>query len=160
MNKIDKPYYTEFMQQKHNAKRRNIEFLLTYDEWMKIWLNSGKLHLRGKTRGCYVMSRYGDSGPYSADNVEIKSMSENATESGVGNKYNTGRKQSFNQVEQNRIRMMGNKHAKTKFVDDDIRQIRKLFESGTTNKELSEQFNVSRATITRITRKQCWANVD
>ena len=66
--------------QKNSAKRRNIEWDLTFDEWLKIWVDSGKLHLRGKRKGCYCMSRYDDVGPYSKNNVRIDTIHNNLGE--------------------------------------------------------------------------------
>lgn len=66
-----------YTQHKINAKQRGIEFTLTYDEWWKIWEESGKWDLRGCKVGCYVMARKGDAGPYSKDNVLILSFYRN-----------------------------------------------------------------------------------
>ena len=64
--------------QKRHAKNRGIEWLFTYESWIKVWEDSGKFHLRGCRVGQYVMARKGpDIGPYSPDNVEIKTCSEN-----------------------------------------------------------------------------------
>jgi len=60
-----------FNQQKSNAKRRGIAWQLTFEEWSKIWIDSGKWELRGRNSGQYHMSRPGDQGPYAVDNVRI-----------------------------------------------------------------------------------------
>jgi hypothetical protein len=65
---------------KTNAKRRNIPFLLTYEQWLRIWQQSGHLHERGCKRGQYVMARFGDTGPYSVDNVKIILVGDNHAE--------------------------------------------------------------------------------
>jgi len=49
----------------------------TFDTWFKVWLDSGKLHLRGTKAGQYVMARKNDIGPYSVDNVDIILHSDN-----------------------------------------------------------------------------------
>lgn len=36
-----------YIKQKSNAKRRGIAFLLTYGEWLGVWLLSGRMHQRG-----------------------------------------------------------------------------------------------------------------
>ena len=49
----------------------------TFDSWLEVWLQSGKLDQRGTHEGGYVMARKGDIGPYSPDNVDIILHSEN-----------------------------------------------------------------------------------
>ncbi len=67
---------TRYNVQKHHAiKKRNISFDLTFEEWYKIWLDSGRWQERG--RGGYVMARFGDKGPYAIGNVEIKHHIDN-----------------------------------------------------------------------------------
>lgn len=67
--------------QKWNAEnKRNIEWKLSFDEWKRIWLNSGKYNQRGIYRGQYQMCRFNDEGPYSIDNVRIDTTESNLTE--------------------------------------------------------------------------------
>ena len=63
-----------------DARNRGISFLLTFEEWFKIWTDSGHLHERGPRRGQYVMARYGDKGPYAVGNVRIITGLENQAE--------------------------------------------------------------------------------
>jgi hypothetical protein len=70
----------QFNQQKSNAKRRGIDWQLTFEEWRKIWADSGKLELRGRNSGQYCMSRPGDQGPYAVDNVRIVPVTVNHNE--------------------------------------------------------------------------------
>lgn len=67
-----------FKEQRKNAKRRNIEWSLTLTEWWSLW--EGKFHNRGRKKGQFVMSRHGDKGAYSVDNVEIVTTTENVLE--------------------------------------------------------------------------------
>jgi hypothetical protein len=67
----------KFEQQRRQAKQRGIEWLLSFDEWFKVWQDSGMWLLRGKRAGQYVMARKGDVGPYSTANVYICLASEN-----------------------------------------------------------------------------------
>jgi hypothetical protein len=46
-NRFSNPW-AEYRQQKNNANRRGIGFLLTYEEWWKIWDDSGKYEYRGR----------------------------------------------------------------------------------------------------------------
>jgi hypothetical protein len=77
------------MQKSMALKRKDkngnpIEWLFTFDEWIDLWLKSGKWHQRGCRRGQYVMSRFGDVGPYAPWNVEIKTVGENNIEAHKG----------------------------------------------------------------------------
>jgi hypothetical protein len=73
-------YRKQFNDQKSNAKIRNIEWNLTYEEWISIWESSGHLEQRGRGNGKYVMSRTGDVGPYSPQNVFIQLWEHNKKE--------------------------------------------------------------------------------
>lgn len=54
-----------------------IQFLLTFEQWLDVWVQSGKLSERGPKRGQYCMSRVGDVGPYEVGNVFIQLSTEN-----------------------------------------------------------------------------------
>ncbi len=71
------PEKYKFHCHKRNARKRKIEFLLTYQEWLDIWYLSGHWWDRGSGLGKYQMCRFGDSGPYSIDNVYIDSLEQN-----------------------------------------------------------------------------------
>jgi hypothetical protein len=72
-----KPYEKEYLQAQSNAARRKIEFLLTFEEWLEIWVSSGYLAERGRKSHQYCMGRYGDKGPYAVGNVYITTCLEN-----------------------------------------------------------------------------------
>ena len=61
---------------KNGAKKRGIGFLLTFEEWWSIW--EPLWDNRGKAKDSLVMCRYGDTGPYSKDNVYIDTYSNNS----------------------------------------------------------------------------------
>lgn len=78
-----KKYYTPFRKfdlQRKDAARRGIEFKLTFQQWLRIWLASGRWGQRGPRRGQYVMARFGDVGPYEEGNVKIIRSEENRAE--------------------------------------------------------------------------------
>jgi hypothetical protein len=85
------------MQKSMALKRKDrngnpIAWLFTFDEWIDLWLKSGKWHQRGCRRGQYVMARFGDIGPYAPWNVEIKTVGENNSEGHKGRSpWNKGR---------------------------------------------------------------------
>lgn len=64
--------------QRRNADWRGISWELTFEEWWKIWSESGKWNVRGREKGGWVMGRLGDKGPYAIGNVVICNHSENA----------------------------------------------------------------------------------
>jgi len=66
-----------FYSQRFRAKKRNINWDLTFKEWLDIWLSSGKLHLRGKGKHNFCMCRYNDIGDYTKSNVYIDNFSNN-----------------------------------------------------------------------------------
>ena len=66
--------------QKRKAKQRKIDWQLSFDDWWKIWHDSGKWEERGDCRGKYCMSRQGDTGPYSVENVYINEFGNNTRE--------------------------------------------------------------------------------
>jgi hypothetical protein len=71
---------TKYKRQKKSAEKRGIEFILTYNDWLAIWMKSGKLDKRGRHKGNYVMCRKNDSGPYAVGNVFIATTSDNVKE--------------------------------------------------------------------------------
>ncbi len=85
------PEMAAYTTHKHHAKRRNIPFLLAFEEWCAIWRDSGKWAQRGHCKGQYVMARHGDVGPYAADNVSIITCSENCSDGTLRRKRNPRR---------------------------------------------------------------------
>jgi hypothetical protein len=77
VNRTDQLKYREH---KRSAIARGIEFKLTFDQWMSVWLASGHYHERGRRKGQYVMARKNDCGPYSIKNVRITTVTENHCE--------------------------------------------------------------------------------
>lgn len=80
MKQIDKNKLA-YNSQKCSAKKRGIDFQLSYDEWKSIWDASGKP--RGRGKDFYCMARHNDTGPYALWNVSIITNSENLS---LGNK--------------------------------------------------------------------------
>lgn len=72
-----KNYKLAYRNQRNDAALRRIDFLLTFEEWLQIWVDSGHLHERGPGRGQYQMARFGDKGPYVVGNVKIVTREEN-----------------------------------------------------------------------------------
>ena len=78
---IDRKYRAspkgQYAKHKENARRRGIDFELTFDQWWAIWEKSGRWNNRGNRKGRYVMSRLNDVGPYAIGNVFIATFSSN-----------------------------------------------------------------------------------
>jgi len=69
------PHFVAFHKQKHHAKKRGIEFLFTFEEWMRWW--GSDLGRRGRGADDLCMGRYADEGSYERGNVYKVPMSEN-----------------------------------------------------------------------------------
>lgn len=74
----------KYKTQKRNAEHRGLQFLLSYDEWLFIWTDSGKIGQRGRGGKKYCMCRYNDVGSYEVGNVFIGTGSENVRDGNVG----------------------------------------------------------------------------
>ena len=53
--------FRKYQKHKAGAKYRGIDFKLSFEEWLDIWLQSGFYDKRGIGKGSYVMSRYNDN---------------------------------------------------------------------------------------------------
>ena len=102
-------YKDAYSTQKSAAKIRGIAWLLTFEEWLEIWEQSGNLHLRGPKIGQYCMARYGDVGPYAVGNVRIILSSENHIEAAPRMR---GIPKTEEHKEKHSIVMSGRKHIK------------------------------------------------
>jgi hypothetical protein len=67
-----------------DANGKPINWNLTFNEWLKIWLGSGKYDQRGPKKGQYCMSRYNDLGNYEINNVFIQQHSNNVSQARKG----------------------------------------------------------------------------
>ena len=70
--------------QERNALSRGIQFLLSFDQWLAIWTESGKLDQRGRGAEKFCMCRYGDTGLYEIGNVFIGTGRENVRSGNLG----------------------------------------------------------------------------
>lgn len=69
-----------YINQLRAAEWRGIEFDMTFPQWVKVWIDSGRLQERGRGHGKYVMSRFGDKGAYRIGNVFIQLADDNNSE--------------------------------------------------------------------------------
>jgi hypothetical protein len=98
----------KFIAHKNRSATKKIQFEFTFDEWLNMWLESGHWYERGKKKGQYVMSRKGDAGPYSIDNVYINTHANNIREAWLGKKRGPA---SLEHKELNRISQIGKKQS-------------------------------------------------
>lgn len=75
--KLPKKAYDD---QKRHASARGIPWNLSYEDFLELWLVSGKWSQRGKKINDFCMCRFGDKGPYSKTNVFIGSVKDNLRE--------------------------------------------------------------------------------
>ena len=112
------PPCTIYARQKAMAKIRNIEWNISFDDWYNIWMQSGKWEQRGRGVGKYCMSRIGDTGPYSKDNVYINECVKNS-----GDKFR-GTKQSLETIAKRSNSLKGIKHSPERCLANRLGQLR------------------------------------
>lgn len=78
----------KFEAQRENAARRGIGFVLTFEQWLAVWIESGKFSERGRGASKYCMSRFGDKGIYEVGNVFIQTGKINVAEGNLGKVMN------------------------------------------------------------------------
>ena len=115
-----------FSKHKAHAAERGVTFELTFEQWLRIWIDSGHLAERGRGKNKYCMARFEDKGPYAVGNVRIITCSENAKERVwtpsnkqrtehsqfmTGKKYAQGSVRSDKQRAEQSQRMVGNQNA-------------------------------------------------
>lgn len=96
--------WEKFLTQRNNAKKRNIDWQLTFDEWLNWWQQTGHFADRGRGKGKWVMSRFGDTGPYSLSNIFCNRHGYNISEGNNGRAKSSSHKKKLQQ-NLNRIRV-------------------------------------------------------
>lgn len=107
-----------FQSQLNSAKKRGIKFKLTYETWLKVWIDSGRLPERGRLTGQYCMARPGNKGNYEVGNVQIVTVGQNCAERNgdprireIFSRAQTGRKHSENTIAKMRAGRCGTNNA-------------------------------------------------
>jgi hypothetical protein len=80
--------YQKYTKKKYELQRiqrvdRNgnpVRMKMSFEEWLDLWEQSGKWHLRGNRKGCYCECRTNDLGDYEVGNVRIDTVSNNSKE--------------------------------------------------------------------------------
>lgn len=76
----------KFSRKKSNAKRKGIEFLLSYEQYVHLVESAGLVASDIGRKGGYDLARYGDEGPYSIDNCRFITHGDNIRERKVSDK--------------------------------------------------------------------------
>lgn len=168
LSSITRRYHFEaaFRGHRNQAKRRGIEFQLSFAQWLRIWEKSGHLVERGCKRGQYVMARKGDRGPYAVGNIKIILHTENSREWERTPAYrerkrleSTGRRHT----QKARAKMSANRRGKyqggnKKLTPEQVRAIRAAY-PGETQTALARQYGVRQGTIWGIVSGIRWREV-
>jgi hypothetical protein len=65
--------------QKNNAKRRSVDFKLTFEQWWDWWQSTGHYSKRGRGKGKFCMGRIGDTGAYELGNIYCSTYEGNTS---------------------------------------------------------------------------------
>lgn len=76
--------HEQFLTQRQNAKKRNIDWQLTEQEWIDWWEATGHFHERGRGKGKWIMARFNDTGPYSLTNIFCHQHGSNVSDGQKG----------------------------------------------------------------------------
>jgi transcriptional regulator with XRE-family HTH domain len=71
--------FRRFAEQRRNSRERGIIWNMTFADWWRVWVESGKWSQRGRGRK-FAMARYGDSGAYEVGNVYICTGAQNSSD--------------------------------------------------------------------------------
>jgi len=160
-----------FAEHKAHARKRKVVFLLTFEEWFKIWTDSGHWYEMGVGSDQYCMARYGDKGPYVIGNVRITTKRENCLEATLGKKHGEARRNINSDChkgiipsKETRDKMsqahVGSKHWHSKVTEDQVREIRRIYNPDTFQaSEISKIYKISRTTIYGILNRKSWTHI-
>lgn len=138
MDPVTRKRKDKFFIQKDAARTRGIEWKLTFEEWGKIWEESGHWEERGQSSNQYCMARFGDKGPYSINNVKIITTRENLLERKANN---------------------GSMNGNSKLTEDDVRFIR-ANEGKIKRPELAKRFGIRHDHVRDIQKRRVWKHVE
>lgn len=96
---------------KPDRNGHRIQVTMSFEEWLQVWIDSGKLHLRGKGRGKFCMARKNDLGDYAVGNVEIKACEENSREAKLGRQHSTSTRDKMSASREGIVKSQDHKDA-------------------------------------------------
>ena|ERR1035437_7057048 len=127
ITRLSKTPLYKYSYQKRHAASRGIPFTLTFEEWWKLWEDSGKYSERGKKPHQYCMSRNKDIGGYEVGNVYISQVSDNLID-----------------------QMLNGKHVALKVTADDIIKIKERVANGEVQKLMAKDYNLNQSQVSRL----------
>jgi hypothetical protein len=145
--KSRKEKFIAFDTHRYHAKRRGIAFLFSFEEWVTWWekqLGPDWLGKRGRGKGKYVMARNKDKGPYQQQNVRCVLWEINRLE------------QTKNGRCRNNGGFKGVDHYNAKLTENQVRQIH---DAEGSQKEIAEQYGVTRACVCDIKLERSWKHL-
>lgn len=138
---------------KSRAVSYGIPFLLTFYEWAAIWEESGHLLERGRKKGQYVMARFGDTGPYSTDNVKIITNADNIREAHVGKEGYWKGKKDPSLSKYQKVRMKGTRNPSSKLTPQQVLEIWRLGNiEGISQRSIAESYPITQTSVGKILR--------
>lgn len=146
----------QYAAQKKHAVDRGVAFELTLEEWMEIWCDSGKYHLRGRTRGCYVMCRTADIGPYAVGNVRIDTHAGNNLD--TRGRISGPLKKFYDSEQGHAVKVKVGLKLRTNLTPAQELEVRELRASGMTHRKIAETTGVPLSAVGNICRGK-WATV-
>ncbi len=86
-----------FREHRKGARIRNIQFLLTFEEWYEWWLSNGvdRNIPRVNDGDILCMCRYNDQGPYALGNIYCASKRQNTADGHKSNPYPNGKRKTI-----------------------------------------------------------------
>ena len=82
-----------YSQQKSGARKRGIEFKLTFEQWRDIW--GDKLDERGPRSWQFGMCRINDEGAYEVGNVYLGTPARNGASRRMANENKSGKESKY-----------------------------------------------------------------
>ena len=139
----------QFNAQKKAARRRKIVWNFPFEDWVGWWkdnLGPNWQTLRGKSKGKFCMARVNDTGPYELGNVKCILAKNNVSEQKVNGTRGDNSKRGSK----------GIKNGRAKLTENEVREI---FKTKGTLKEIGDRFGVSFSVVFQIKKRIHWRHV-
>lgn len=77
---IPRDAWRAYLAQYSSARRRGIGFEFEFLDWWRWWQVDNRWAVRGRKRGCVMMARIGNAGPYAPGNVYAATHKQNSAD--------------------------------------------------------------------------------
>lgn len=148
---------------KTGAQGNPVEMRLSFEQWSKIWEDSGHWADRGTRKGKYCMSRKNDIGHYETGNVFIQLHSKNSSDiDHVGRMPSFGMQGKFHSSHTLEIMsdvMRGDNNPTAKLTEEQVREIKISLRQGAKHRALADAYRVTKPTISAIATGRNWKHV-